>query len=141
VKHLRPNQIWWLGIGLFAPSILIWALTLGLFIYKGDFYCPFDWFGIRHIYLPLFAALLGFAVPLSLLKLLKLASWRVNLIVFICYAVVFLAWAVIDIRNQNYQMSVHYKHPPLASGERCEYYSHNYFTWYFMPYRAIERID
>jgi hypothetical protein len=138
---LRASQIWWLGIGLFTPSVLLWLFSLGLFIYNGDFNCPFDWFGIRHVHLPLIAAVLAFGVPVLLVKMPKLASWRVNLNFFICYAIVFLAWAVVDIRNQNYQMSVHYKHPPLASGEKCEYCSHRYFTWYFMPYRLIEKTD
>jgi hypothetical protein len=133
----RPNQVWWLGIGLFAPSIFTWIFVLSIFIYKGDFYCPFDWNGIVNVYLPLFAAILGFTMPLLCLRLFKLASWRLNLRLFLCYVAVFLAWGIIDIRYQHYQMGGHtYPHSVYEDGHK--YYSHSYFTWYFMPYRLIE---
>jgi hypothetical protein len=135
--RIRPVHTWWLGVGLFTPSILIWGFSLGLFIYKGMFNCPFDWHGITHVYLPLFAAVVGLAVPVVCLRLLRHASWRVTRWAFAVYVATMLTWAAIDIRHEHYQMGGHdYPNGPLVDGHR--YYWHVYYTWYFIPYRWIE---
>jgi len=122
---------------LFTPSILLWGFSLGLFIYKGMFNCPFDWHGITHVYLPLFAAVVGLAVPIVCLRLLRHASWRVTRLSFAGYLATMLTWAAIDIRHEHYQMGGHdYPNGPLVDGHR--YYWHAYYTWYFIPYRWIE---
>ncbi len=136
--HIRPFHVWWLGVLLFAPSLLIWALAIGMPIYMGIFRCPFDWFHIRFVYLPLFAALSGLTVPAACLRLLRAASWRVTSWAFAAYLAVFLTWGIIDIRNENHQVGGHdYPNGPLVDGHK--YYWHQYYTWYFIPYRWIER--
>lgn len=136
--RIRPVHTWWLGAGLFTPSILIWGYSLSLFIYSGMFSVSFDWHGVTRFFLPLLAAVLGFTVPLFCMRLLRRASWRLTGLAFAGYLVVMLAWAVIEIRNEHYQMGGHdYPNGPLVDGHR--YYWHIYYTWYFVPYRWIER--
>jgi hypothetical protein len=136
--HIRPVDIWWLGVWLFAPSCLIWAFMLGWGIYDGWFPPPFDRFHIIGIYLPLFAALVGLIFPVICLRRLRHASWRQSLCVFAVYLVVLFTWGIIDVRNENYQMGGHfYPNGPLIDGHK--YYFHNYYTWYFLPYRWIEQ--
>jgi hypothetical protein len=50
----------------------------------------------------------------------------------VCYWLVMLTWGVIDIRYYNHQIGGH-----GAPGGHLES-SHDYFTWYFLPYRFIE---
>lgn len=136
--RIRPVQIWWLGVGLFTPSILIWVWLLGVSIYKGLFNCPFDRHGISHIYLPLFAALVGFVTPLICLRLLRHASWRFTGWTFAAFLAVMFSWGIIDIRLEHYQMGGHdYPNGPLIDGHR--HYWHSYWTWYFLPHEWIER--
>lgn len=136
--RIRPVHTWWLGAALFAPSVLIWASVFAMSIYWRKFNCPFNWYGIRFVYLPLFAASLGLAIPLVNLRLLRTASWRLTMWAFGAYVAVFLAWAVIDVRYENHQNGGHdYPNGPIVDGHR--YYWHSYFTWYFIPYRWIER--
>ena len=125
------HHIWWLGVGLFAPSVICWGMSLSLFISKDFFHAPFDWFGITRVYLPLLAAIIGFTVPLICLRFLRGKSWRVTGLAFAGYLAIMLLWSVIDIRNQHYQMGGH-----LTLGHKS--YWHAYFTWYFMPYQWIE---
>jgi hypothetical protein len=126
---IRPVHTWWLGLVLFAPSIFIWAFVLVVSLFKGVWHCPFDWYGIKQVYLPLFAAILCFTTPLVCMRLLQSASWRRTAWVFLGYVALWLTWAVIDIRLSHYQMS----------GEDFHgYYWHSYYTWYFMPYKWIE---
>jgi hypothetical protein len=102
--RIRPVHTWWLGVALFTPSILIWALMLGVSISRGTFHCPFDSQGIKSIYLPLFGALAGFSVPLACLRLLRSGSWRLTSWAFTGYLAVLLTWAVSDVRQEHYQM-------------------------------------
>jgi hypothetical protein len=135
--RLSPAHIWLVGVVAFTPSVLIWGLSLGMFIYKGMFNCPFDWHGITHIYLPLTAALVGFTVPLVCRKLFRRSQWRLTIGAFIGYVALLLTWAVIDIRHEHYQIGGHdYPNGVLIDGHR--YYWHFYYTWYFIPYRWIE---
>jgi len=134
---IRPVHTWWLGVGLFTPSIVIWVMFLGLYIYKGMFSVSLDWHSIRHLYLLLFAAVVGFTAPLVCLRLLRDVSWRVTDWAFAGYLAAMLAWAVVDIRHEHYQIGGHdYPNGPLVDGHR--YYWHVYYTWYFIPYRWIE---
>ena len=71
--RIRPVHSWWLGVALFAPSVLVWLSVFGVSIYRGMFNCPFDWHGIRFVYLPFLAAFLGSAcgycdLPLGVLR-------------------------------------------------------------------------
>jgi hypothetical protein len=135
---IRPVHTWWLGVALFTPSVLAWLIPTALFISKGLFDCPFDWPGITHVYLPMFAAVVGFTVPLVCLWRLRGSSWRVTGWAFACYLAVMLTWGIIDIRQQHYQMGGHdYPNGPRVDGHR--YYWHVYYTWYFIPYRWIEQ--
>ena len=123
---------------MFTPSILTWLIVFGLTIAKGMFNAPFDWHSIRHVYLPLFAAIVGFTVPLLCLRFLSHASWQVTGWAFGAFLSLMLTWAVIDIRHENYQMGGHdYPNGPLVDGHK--HYWHIYYTWYFIPYRWIER--
>ncbi len=135
--RIRPVHAWWLGVALFTPSLLIWAITTSMFVYKGMFNCPFDWHGITYVYLPMFAGFVGFVVPLACLRFLRQASWRFTGLVFTGYLAAMLAWAIIDIRHEHYQIGGYdYPNGPLVDGHR--YYWHGYYTWYFIPYRWIE---
>lgn len=135
---IRPFHIWWLGIVLFGPSLIIWITCIILFSAKGMFDCPFDWYGIRHIYLPLFAAFVGFSIPVICLRVLRRTRTGIWGSIFVIYLVVMLTWGIVDIRYENCQIGGHrYPHGPLIDGHR--YYFHIYFTWYFLPYRWIEK--
>jgi hypothetical protein len=46
-----------------------------------------------------------------------------------------LTWGIVDIRYENYQMGG--QRGSFIQGHR--YYFHSYFTWYFLPYRWIEK--
>jgi len=136
--QIRPVHCWWLGVAMFTPSILTWGLFLGLSVYKGWVAFPFDRYGITHLYLPLLAAVVGFIVPLFCLHRFRTASRRATWCVFFGYLAVMLAWGIVDIRQEHYQMGGHrYPNDVLTDGHR--YYFHSYFTWYFLPYRWIER--
>jgi hypothetical protein len=136
--RIRPVHTWWLGAALFTPSILIWTISLGLLIYDGMFNCPFDRHGIIRIYLPLFAAIVGFVTPLVCSRFLREASKRITGRFFMAYLAVMLTWGIIDIRHENYQMGGHdYPNGPVADGHRN--YWHVYYTWCFLPYWWIEK--
>jgi hypothetical protein len=137
-NNIRPFHIWWVGIFLFAPSILVWGFSITLAILKGDFCPEYNKYMTLHIYFPLIAALVGLIVPVTCLWRLRDVSWRKSICVFAGYLVIFFTWGIIDIRNENYQMGGHaYPNDPLIDGHR--YYFHDYFTWYFLPYRCIEQ--
>ena len=68
--------------------------------------------------------------------LLEVMKWV--LCIFVIYLVVMLTWGIVDIRCENYQMGGHrYPNGPLIDGHK--YYFHHYYTWYFLPYRWIEK--
>lgn len=136
--QIRPVHIWWLGVALFVPSVITWGVSLGVFIYKGFFDVPFDWFGITRVYLPFVAAILGFATPILCLRFLKHASCRLTGWAFAGYLSVMLIWATIDIRHQHYQMGGHGTSSGSAADGHGDYW-HVYYTWYFIPYRWIEQ--
>lgn len=136
--RFRPFHIWWLGVVLFAPSVLFWILAVGIFIWNGKFNCPFDRYGIIHVYLPLFAALIGFSFPIVFMRLFRQASGRVTAWTFAAYLAVMLTWGIIDIQHENYQFGGHdYPNGPLIDGHK--HYWHVYYTWYFLPYTWFER--
>jgi len=136
--RIRPVHLWWLGVVLFTPSLFMWGYCLVLLIHKGIFDAPFDIYGITRVYLPLFAAAIGFAIPLFCLRFLRNALWPGTVRAFCSYLAAMLVWAAIDIRHEHYQIGGHdYPHGILIDGHR--YYWHVYFTWYFIPYRWIER--
>ena len=136
--RMRPFHAWWLGVVLFAPSLFLWISVFVLFSFKGLLDCHFDWYGIRHVYLPLLAALVGFCVPLVCLRILKRSQPGVWVSILVVYFVIMLAWGIIDVRYENYQVGGHsYPNGPLVDGHK--YYFHQYYTWYFLPYRWIER--
>jgi hypothetical protein len=134
---VRPFHVWWVAVVVFGMSVLIWALNVIPVVAVGWWNCPLDWPGIRQVYLPMFAAVVGFAVPVVALGKLKHSRCRVWLPIFLTYVLVMLTWAIIDIRCQNYQLGGHdYPNNPVVDGHK--YYYHQYYTWYFMPYRLIE---
>ncbi len=136
--RIRPFHSWWLGVLFFAPAVFIWIAAFVLFAIKGILDCPFDWYGIRHIYLPFVAALVGLMVPIVCLRVLRRSHPRVWISTLLIYITVMLTWGVVDIRYQNYQVGGHnYPNGPLVDGHR--YFSHHYYTWYFLPYRWIEK--
>jgi hypothetical protein len=139
IMRIRPVHIWWLGVGLFTPSILIWVWFLGIFIYKGMISVSsfsLDWYNVSHLYLPLLAAVVGFTVPVLFLRILRQASWRITGWAFAGFLAVMLTWGFFDIKAEHYQIGGHdYPHGILEDGHR--YYWHLYFTWYFLPYRWI----
>ena len=90
------------------------------------------------MYLPFFAACVGFSVPVVCLKVLRKSPARLWGCVFVIYLATMLTWGIIDIRCENYQMGGHsYPNGPLIDGHK--YYFHSYYTWPFMPYRWIEK--
>lgn len=133
-----PVYIWWFEAALFAPSVYIWAVFLSLTISHDMFDCPFDYHGIVFVYLPLLAAVVGFVTPLVCLRLLRRASRSRIRWLFGIYLATMLTWGIIDVRNNHYQMGGHGDPDnPIADGHAQ--YWHLYFTWYFIPYRLIER--
>lgn len=133
-----PFHVWWVGIVLFGPAVLMWIAGFILFHVKGMLDIPFDWHAVKSIYLPFAAALLGLCVPVVCLRLLRKSPTRKWAPVFAIYATLMLTWGIIDIRSENYQIGGHsYPNGPLIDGHR--YYYHSYITWYFLPYRWIEK--
>jgi hypothetical protein len=128
--------MWWLGVALFTPSVLLWLVAIALF-YEGMWECAFDWEGARGLYLPMFAAVVGFAVPLLCLRCLRSSSWRVTGRVFAGYLAVMLIWGIIDVRQQHYQIGGH-EYPGIVIDGHSHYF-HVYLTWYFLPYKWIEQ--
>ena len=134
---LRPFDIWWLGVLLFTPSLALWTILIVLFWNGGADYTP-SWSNLRHTFLPCLAALLGFCVPIVCLRLLRRSPPRLWVPVFVTYCVILLTWGLIDIRHENYQVGGHnYPNGILVNGHK--YYFHHYYTWYFLPYRWIEK--
>ena len=137
---LRAFHLWWLGVVLFAPTVFVWLATFAVAVImaNGHFNFSFDWIWIKRIYLPFLAALLGFSIPVICLRILKSSLPRVWIPVFVAYVLIMLAWGVVDIRCENYQMGGHeYPDGPLVDGHK--YYVHTYFTWHFLPYKWIEK--
>ena len=135
---LKLFHVWWLGILLFTPSVLIHICWLVFFSIDGSLYVPSDWHGIAHIYLPFLAALLGLCIPIVCLRLLRRSPRRRWAPIFIVYVVVMLTWGIIDIRCEHWQIGGHrYPNGVLVDGHK--YYWHHYHTWYFLPYRWIEK--
>ena len=129
--RVRPVQIWWFGVALFTPSVLTWIILVPLYVFKHMWHCPFDWYGIIYVYLPMFAAVVGFTVPLVCLRRFRGKSWRVTGWAFAGYLAFMLTWGVIDVRHEHCQMSG-------DEGIGHVSYWHTYFTWYFIPYTWIE---
>lgn len=134
--RIRPVHTWWLGVALFTPSVLLWLVAISLF-YEDMWKSAFNWERARSIYLPMFAALVGFAVPLLCLRCLRDSSWRVTAWVFAGYLAVMLNWGIIDVRQQKYQLGGH-KYPGIVVDGHAQYF-HDYWTWYFLPYKWIEQ--
>lgn len=132
---MRPFHVWWLGAALFAPALLVWITVLVAFGVRGWLELPFDAHGLRHIILPFFAAVLGFTVPLVCLRALRRTPARVWGSIFVAYLCVMLAWGIIDIRHENHQLVGH-RDARLHGHKK---YFHRYTTWYFLPYRWIEK--
>jgi len=135
-KRLRPVHIWWIGVILFAPSFLFWTVSTIVFVSQGRFNCPMDANGITRFYLPFFAALLGLLVPVMCLFRLRTASWKVSTWAFTTYLALMILWGIMDIRSEHHQAGGH----GLADTGPGDYF-HVYYTWYFLPYRLIERGD
>ena len=135
--RFRGVHLWWIGLLLFTPSVALWFLTTLLLVLNGTFSCPFDRLGIARIYLPIAAAFLGLALPLLGRRFLQRSSNRVNCCAFAAYISFMLAWGMIDVRHENYQLGGHkYTNESLLHDHTS--YFHNYYTWYFLPYKWIE---
>ncbi|HEY4761331.1 MAG TPA: hypothetical protein VIH42_12180, partial [Thermoguttaceae bacterium] len=130
-------HMWWVGAFLFTPSILMWAVAYAIEIRQHGFYFPVSWYSFTYIYLPSFAALIGFSVPLVCLLLLRRASRRVNVLLFTAYLAAMLIWGVIDVRYEHYQMSYKEKIGHTSLDDNWQHV-HGYFTWWFLPYSWIE---
>jgi len=137
LRRARPVQLWWIGVALFFPSLLLWACSIVTIAwYLGGVTYTFDGHGVTHIHVPLCAAVLGVCLPVACLRRLRTASWRVTTGCFALYLAVMLTWGWFDVRNENYQVGGHdYPNGILADGHK--HYWHLYFTWYFLPYRWI----
>lgn len=136
--QIRPFHIWWLGIILFGLSLLVWIISIVLLILNGGFTFSFNWYYIKCFYLPLFAASVGFCVPVVCLRVSRRTPARVWGWIFVAYLIVMLSWGIVDIRYENYQMGGHrYPNGPIIDGHK--YYFHYYITWYFLPYKLIEK--
>src|SRR3989304_2615039 len=135
---IRPFHVWWIGVILFGASLFAWITATVLFLLKDIANLSFNWYYIKNIYLPFFAAFVGFCIPVVCLRVLKRSPARVWICIFVIYVVVMLIWGIIDIRCEHYQVGGHkYPHGPLVDGHK--YYFHYYWTWYFLPYRLIEK--
>ena len=133
----RISYIWLLGFAVFLPSILMWVFSFGIAIYKNQFDWSMNWHNARFLYLPFFAAVVGFSIPTYCFLRLQHASVKKHSLLFTTYLAVLLIWGAIDIKNENYQIGGHdYPNGPMTDGHK--FYWHTYFTWYFFPYRAIE---
>jgi hypothetical protein len=128
--HIRPVHIWWLGVALFAPSLLIWGAEIGPDAIFGNL--DVHRMTLTQVYLPLAAALLGFTFPLVCVRFLRNASWRFTAWAFAGYLGFMLSWATIDIRHQHAQ----------GSALEVDFHSRGiYFTWYFIPPELTKWIE
>lgn len=91
---------------------------------------------IRGVYLPLFAAILGFSAPILALRASWNARLKSTLLAMACYWLIMLSWGFLDVMHRQYQLGVHY-HGATPPGHRG--YSHYYFTWWFIPYYWVEQ--
>ena len=92
--RLRALHLWWLPMGLFGGSILMWVCALILQVWLSDaggISLEFDRHAVSHIYLPFLAAILGVGVPLACLRKLRAASSRVHVRLFVIFVVGMLA--------------------------------------------------
>ncbi len=137
-RFLRALHLWWFGVLLFAPGFAIWITVLVLGVCNGTFKWPIDSHGFMRIYLPFFAAIVGLFVPLICLRLFRKSSRTVIGSGFAFYLVVMLTWGVIDIRNEHYQLGGHEQPPDVLDGGHNDYF-HVYYTWFFLPYKLIEK--
>lgn len=149
---LRPFHIWWLGVLVFTPSVFLWLTMFTIFGWNGKL----AWLHLNGIWRPCLAALLGFGVPIVFLRYLGRSSTRLWCPIFLAYCVILLTWGLIEIRNEEYQMG-YYRcptgvHSISTGGLSCAtralnrapveghwHYFHDYYTWYFLPYRWIEK--
>lgn len=90
------------------------------------------------MYLPFAAAMIGFTLPLYCLIRLRTVAWRFNGSLFAGYLTLVIIWGVIDIRCEQYQIGGH-EYPSGVMVDGHKHYFHSYWTWYFLPYRWIER--
>ena len=135
-KQLRPAYIWLIGVVVFTPSLVLWGYYFWMALFNGRFNCAFDSYGVRYVYLPLFAAIAGFFVPAFCFLRLRHASRKKTISMFVGYVMVMLIWGVLDIKNENYQIGGHdYPNSPQADGHK--HYWHLYLTWYFLPHKFI----
>ena len=130
---VRPAYIWWLGVFLFAASLTVWGWFVGIFVYTGDFSCPLDAHGVRYVYLPFFAACVGFVAPLVCRRVLWRSSGRVHAWAFGAYLAAMTCWGVLDIRYSNCQVFF----CPVT--DRFTGPSQIYFTWWFIPQQLVPR--
>jgi hypothetical protein len=130
---VRPFYIVWLfSILIFAPALIGWIY----FIYLGIWHDLFDFAFINkyckaNFYLPLLATILGLTIPIICLRVLNEQPTKVWITVFVIYLIIMLMWGIVDIRCENYQIGGE----SFTNGD----YFHSYITWYFMPYRWIEK--
>lgn len=144
--RVRFYQVWWLGVALFVPSVMVW---LGAFVWSiciGRFQTYFDSYGLCYMYLPMLAATIGVAFPLLMLRKRQSLSHRAHGFILAGYCAVLVAWGSLDVRLAHCQLSGN--HCAGDPFDFCHYYpkflasdSHVYFTWYFLPYRLIEPAD
>lgn len=135
--HLKPVHVWWIGVFLFLPSCLLWGWFGVMSIWKFKQFGTPDWYGLTHVYLPMLAAIVGLSVPMICLRRFGKLSAKPTFSAFAVFVAVMLAWGVLDVRNEHYQVNGHdYPNGVLVDGHR--HYWHLYFTWYFLPYRAIQ---
>jgi hypothetical protein len=133
---LRPVHIWWLGVLLFLPACLLWGISAVMYLWKFKQFGSLDWHGFTHVYLPMFAAVVGLCVPLLFLRRFRNLPARPTFRAFAIFVTIMLAWGILDIRNENYQIGGHDYPSGVLQGGHSHYY-HGYFTWYFLPYRWI----
>ena len=136
--HIRPFHIWWLGMALFTPSVILWIYFCPIYFQHAHFVPAFDRHGILNLYLTFAAAIVGFVAPLTCLLCLRNASARRTIRLFLIYLSGMLVWGAIDVRCEHYQVGGH-RHSGLPDEVAHRGYWHLYFTWCLLPYRWIEK--
>jgi hypothetical protein len=130
----RPVYVWWLGVFLFSASLSIWAFAIGIFVCLGDFtWPPFDWYGVRYVYMPMAAAVVGVVGGLVGRRVCWRLSGHGNAWAFGAYLAAMTAWGAMDIRYSNCQVFF----CPVRAEFRGP--SQIYFTCWFIPQQLVPR--
>lgn len=122
--NIRPAHIWWIGCFLFGLSLVLWITSFWII---GGLHAPVDDYGLKYVYIPFLAAVLGFLSALLALWLMWCSSLKANISAFVIYCTLCSTWAIVDIRCRHCQVL----YCPVTANHSGPH--EGYYTWWFFP--------